>query len=485
MPKATRQALPLLLLIAILACLPAVRAAEPPAVDMGAQYAARICGDLREQAGLPGMAACVMRHGEILWRDGFGYASLELRAPVRNDTRFRIASISKPIATVVGARLSERGDFDFDKPVRHYLDELTEDFDKVASRQLVGHLGGIRHYLPGENDKLYGEHFDTARSSLPKFVNNQPFAGAPGEKFIYTTYGFTLYAAAVEAAANASFPELLKREVTRPLGMVDTNTVDPRIPTPGRTAFYERIGDGTMRNAEYADLSYKYAGGGILSTPTDLCRFGSALLKPGFLKQETMDMLFTSQVEAGGRETGYGMGFGLGEMELLGRTIHHSGGQLGAASMLRILPESGLVVSAAANVGGPEIASGLSEALALCFADGMRPLNDDELDAREGLYRITAKHGELPFTGDLLLRRDELALRGEMVLPRDGAGDSPQQGPDALRASVITSFEFNDRWVLILHTIDRRIAVAAFQPDGGAWTATVDGAQVRMERAGR
>ena len=64
---------------------------------------------------------------------------------------------------------------------------------------------------------------------------------------------------------------------------------------PNRARWYTVVANGSYRNTPYEDLSYKWAGGGFLSTAEDLARFGSALLKPGFLKQDTLAMIFARQ----------------------------------------------------------------------------------------------------------------------------------------------------------------------------------------------
>src|SRR2546430_14033752 len=79
--------------------------------------------------------------------------------------------------------------------------------------------------------------------------------------------------------------------------------------TRTRPRFYERAADGAFVLAPPVDNSYKWAGGGFVSTAEDLVKFGSALLAPGFLRRETLDLLFTSQRTSAGEETGYGIGW--------------------------------------------------------------------------------------------------------------------------------------------------------------------------------
>jgi serine beta-lactamase-like protein LACTB, mitochondrial len=74
-------------------------------------------------------------------------------------------------------------------------------------------------------------------------------------------------------------------KVFLPLGMPGTVADENKKIIPNRARWYTLTSDGSYRNSTYADLSYKWAGGGFLSTVEYIVRFGSALLKPGFLKK--------------------------------------------------------------------------------------------------------------------------------------------------------------------------------------------------------
>ena len=92
-------------------------------------------------------------------------------------------------------------------------------------------------------------------------------------------------------------------KVFSPLGMQATLADESDKIIPNRARWYTIMGDGTYRNTPFEDLSYKWAGGGFLSTAEDLARFGSALLKPGFLKQPTLAMIFSPQETNAGKKT--------------------------------------------------------------------------------------------------------------------------------------------------------------------------------------
>jgi CubicO group peptidase (beta-lactamase class C family) len=101
---------------------------------------------------------------------------------------------------------------------------------------------------------------------------------------------------------------------------------------PGRTTYYYMRGD-KLTEAGPVDSSYKWAGGGFLSTATDLALFGSAHLEPGFLQEETLALLFEPQVTSSGASTGYGIGWNVWSRgaEDGGPEYGHGGGSVGGS----------------------------------------------------------------------------------------------------------------------------------------------------------
>src|SRR5256886_15395647 len=114
---------------------------------------------------------------------------------------------------------------------------------------------------------------------------------------------------------------------------------------PYTTLSRSRDSAGIFRIAPAVDNSYKWAGGGFVSTAEDLVRFGSTLLDPGFLKRETLDLLFTSQRTNAGTETGYGIGWFLRTDSSGHHWAFHGGSAVGGAAVVGGDRESRRVVA--------------------------------------------------------------------------------------------------------------------------------------------
>ena len=297
--------------------------------------------------GYPGIAIAVAVDGETVWSEGFGYANLEHRVPMWPAVKFRVGSISKSLTAAAVARLVEDGRLDLDAPIQKYVPSFPEKAHPITTRQLGGHLAGIRHYQGDEN--LIRDPFPTVLDGLTIFADD-PLLHEPGTAFAYTSYGFNLLSAVVEGAAEKPFLDTMREAVFGPLGMRDTvaDFVTPII--PGRTSYYVRDAAGSVVNAPWVNNSYKWAGGGFLSTTGDVLAFANAHLEDDFLSKSSRALLFTEQKTRDGDGVGYGLGWFIRTREDGRRLLSHSGGSVGGTSLMVMEPESRVVVVGLINL---------------------------------------------------------------------------------------------------------------------------------------
>ena len=309
---------------------------------------ARKVGNELLARGIPGLAISVAVDGRVVYAEGFGYADLEQRVAAWAGTRFRIGSISKPLTAVALMQLVEQRKIDLDAPVQQYVPSFPDKGAKITPRLLAGHLGGIRHYK--DDEFLSAKHYDSIVEGLKIFASD-PLVAPPGSKYSYSTYGFNLLSAAIESAAAEPFLDYMQRHVFDALGLAHTTADQNRPLIDQRSRFYARPNDGPFENAPYVDNSYKWAGGGFLSSAEDVVRFGSALLQPGFLTADSLKLLFTSQKTTAGQETAYGMGWAIHKSQSGQRVYEHSGGSVGGSCQLIIYPDTHVVVAMLTNLG--------------------------------------------------------------------------------------------------------------------------------------
>jgi len=281
-------------------------AQEKPASYASAREHARSIAKEWLARGIPGFNVAVAIDGKIIYSEAFGYADLEQRVPAWQITKFRIGSVSKPLTSAALMRLVEQGKIDLDAPIQKYVPTFPDKGALITPRMLAGHLGGIRHYKDGEPDSQ--KHYDSVVDGLERFKDD-PLVVPPGTKFSYSSFGYNLLSAAIEAAAGQRFLDFEQEQVFTPLGLLNTTADQPADIIPQRARFYSGTKGKSTQNAMFVDNSYKWAGGGFISTSEDLVRFGSALLQPGYLKAESLKLLFTPQKTTDGKETRYGMGW--------------------------------------------------------------------------------------------------------------------------------------------------------------------------------
>ena len=105
-------------------------------------------------------------------------------------------------------------------------------------------------------------------------------ASEPGTRYAYSSLGFVLAGAVVEAVAGVPFADYLRRYVFEPAGMRSTYVDDVYSLIPNRARGYQKAADGRILNAALLDTSNRLPGGGLASTPSDIVRFVFAL--PGW-----------------------------------------------------------------------------------------------------------------------------------------------------------------------------------------------------------
>lgn len=351
---------------AALAVLLAALAAPALADDAAAAAKARALVDREMFRTLaPGVSVAVERDGRLVWSEAIGCADVELQTPVTKTTRLRIGSVSKPLTSAALGRLVEDGKLDLDAPVQKYVPDFPRKAWPVTTRELAGHLAGVRHYEGAEFE--IRDHYANVRAALSIFEKDA-LLFEPGTRFSYSSYGWNLIAAVLEAASGTPFLELMQQTVFDPAGLAHTAPDDPRPIVPGRAHFYTRDERGGVVNAGFVDNSYKWAGGGFVSTAEDLVTFAFALLDGKLLRPETVRLLWTSQKTADGRETGYGIGWSVGTDAKGRRRISHSGGAQGGTAYLVIYPEQRL--AAAMIVNSDESFTGQTPKIAEAFLDG-------------------------------------------------------------------------------------------------------------------
>ncbi|NNF07663.1 MAG: beta-lactamase family protein [Candidatus Eisenbacteria bacterium] len=348
-----------------------------------------IARELIAEEKLPGLSLAVAVDGEIVWAEGFRFAHLENETPVTPETLFRIGGISQTFTAAAAGLLFDREQLSFDAPIQEYVSSFPEKRWPITARQLMAHTSGLRPHR-GEGGLFRGVCAND-EERLAIFAGDS-LVYRPGTNFRYSSYGWMLVGAAVAAAADEPYLEFLKREIFEPLEMTRTEPDIAGQKIRGTAQFYyPRLmlkPAWGLHEASDVDFSCYLAAVGFLSTPSDLVRFGSAMMGDELLNQTTVKTLQTPTQLESGESTGQGLGWtvqslatdpsqeptkilgqGLGKT-VVGHTLGVGtvGGQVagGTASLLTV-PEHKIAIAVATNVTGSENASLIATRLADTF----------------------------------------------------------------------------------------------------------------------
>jgi CubicO group peptidase (beta-lactamase class C family) len=329
------------------------------AVEQGRQLArATLTGQ-----NYPGLSVAVGTGGDIVWAEGFGFADLEKRVPVAPGMRFRIGGASMPLTSAAVGLLLEKERLHLDAEIQTWVSSFPEKQWPITLRQLMGHMAGVRGD-GGDEEPLYSQACEKTLDALPR-VAERPLQFEPGTKREYSTLGWILVSAAVEAAAKQPFFAFMREQVFKPLGMSDTTPDSATEPIPDRALFYfpqfaadNRYGHDLVREGSYACFA---GAGAFLSTPSDLVRFAMAIEGGKLLQPATVKTLQATQRLVSGEETGYGLGWDLEPASFAGEPAtvvgHDSEFIMGGAASLVTFPERGIVVAVTTNTSFADLAA--------------------------------------------------------------------------------------------------------------------------------
>jgi len=310
----------------------------------------------------PSLSVSIGINDSVIWSNSIGYSDVENKRLVDSATKYRIGSVSKTIASIGLGLLFQSKALNPNSVAGDYVPYVTDDLANLTVKELASHTSGIRNYGTCMCLPLWeyydNDHYSFVEESVTIFANDE-LLFAPGKAFSYSSYNYTLLSAVIEGASKQEYREYIQSNVLEPLNLTQTIPDNVLQPAPNTAVFYDFEGD-YLSTAFDVDNSNKWAGGGYLSTPTDLVRFGNGILNNSILDEDTKALLFEPIKLADGQvnEQNYALGwrndlskkvFSDGREV---RIIHHGGTAAGSTAILVLLPEYNASISLAMNKSG-------------------------------------------------------------------------------------------------------------------------------------
>jgi len=304
-----------------------------------------------EKNKTPGMTIGFVKD-DYVWVKGFGYADLENKTPATADSAYRLASVQKSMTAAAILLLAEQGRINLDAEIQTYVPYFPKKKYPVTVRQLLGHLGGIPHYVNRDIEQHFKSQ-KTTREAIAIFENFDLVA-EPGTKFSYSSYGYNLLGAAIEGASKQSYADYMREHVWLPLGMNDTRMDDPLELIPNRVRGYQVI-DDAIKNSEFIDVSSRFAAGGTRGTVMDLLKFMKGLNEGKLLSRESVALMYTPMKTRDGKlsgfpkTAGYAMGWNV-VPQTSGLVVVNDGGQQETRTFILNFPAKRFAIAIAQNL---------------------------------------------------------------------------------------------------------------------------------------
>lgn len=291
-------------------------AARPEDVGMSSERLDRLRAQTQADVAskrIPGAVLLIARRGKIVMHDAIGFQVRNTAAPMRKDSIFRIASMSKPITSVAVMILAEEGKLDIGAPVAQYLPEFkdvkvgTEHVTPkrpMTVQDLLRHTSGLTYGIFGNSavDDLYKKSGIFTADSLADMVSRiakLPLAHQPGEVWEYSVSTDVL-GRIVEVVSGLPLDQFVRERITTPLEMPDTGYYL----TAEQATRYARADLAISMNVADPTVKPKVfsGGGGMFSTAGDYARFCQMLLNGGILENvrilspKTVELMTSDQL---------------------------------------------------------------------------------------------------------------------------------------------------------------------------------------------
>jgi len=237
-------------------------------------------------------AVLISVKGDIVYKNAVGYANLEDSIPNIVDTKFRIASFTKPFTAMLILQLVEEEKLQLDGKLTQYLPEFPkEKGENITIHQLLTHTAGITGESRISNlIDIEKEYY--SRERLLNCIAKRELVYEPGKGREYSNFGYALLGLVIEKVSGKSYDEVLQEKICQPAGMMNTLEDITAQAIENRAIGYNYNYFSGLEKASFLDMSFCLGAGQLLSTVKDLYLFDKALYTDKLLNEESKKLFF-------------------------------------------------------------------------------------------------------------------------------------------------------------------------------------------------
>jgi len=295
----------------------------------------------------PGCAAIVARKGEVVYRNAFGKADLEMGVDMTPEMIFRIGSITKQFTAVAILQLEEAGKLSVKDPITRFIPDYPTHGYTITIEHLLTHTSGIKSYTNMTEWTAEVRRKDMPLDTLIAFFKDQPMEFEPGTKWNYCNSGYILLGKIIEVASGMPYAQYLQEKMFTPLGLNHTSYDTTGLVIRNRARGYGK-GNSGWENAEYLSMTQPHAAGSLISTVDDLYQWNLGIRSGKIIHRENLEKAFIPFKTTDGNPTGYGYGWAVGEIDGI-QIIEHGGGINGFLTMGIWIPSEEAFVAVFSN----------------------------------------------------------------------------------------------------------------------------------------
>jgi CubicO group peptidase (beta-lactamase class C family) len=317
---------------------------------------------------IPGVSIVVLRDGEVVKSEGYGFANLEHEVPATPETIYQSGSVGKQFTAAGILMLAEDGKLELDDRLATHFPDGPPSWHRITIRHLLTHTSGLKDYGTDEIDFRK----DYTEDEYLEVIKRMPIEFEPGTQWSYSNTGYLLLGILTSRLAGKHWSEFLAERLFEPLGMTTTRVISEHDIVMHRAAGYE-LDDGEIRNQEWvAPTANRCADGALYFSVEDLAAWDAALHAREFLEPESFQAWWTPVSLANGTTYPYGFGWDIGAQR--GHAlIEHGGSWQGFRAAIARYVEEGLTVAILANLAQAEPETMAHEIAGLLEPDLRRP----------------------------------------------------------------------------------------------------------------